>query len=538
MQLIATYPPRLLAIVALAGLGLGLLTRQPLVMAWSGALLLGIAGQHAAARARITRARIAGFEMLWKHSERSRQVARGETTELSAELRNRSSEVIGFSDLRAVAGDELELTIDPSAGCIPPGGALALTVTVRPRSVGAHGLQGLSLEVTHPIAPFEVPLNFANPWVFEVLPAAHAWTARSAAGGRGRRAAPARRSSSLTGDSSELRELREYRPGDPLRKVAWKSSARRGKLLVRDDEREERETLWYLLDASVELWAGALGDSPLDRAIDTVASLMARGLRAGDRVGLLVISTRRLGELAPGVGPAHLSRLLSLLTESTGVRDADRSSLDEQQLVARVLEHARVLDPAACAAHSVKHPERVAELAYQLLERAPYNAPLPLAPNARERVLRQYLAAFGMPSPSRLEPDRERTDDLLLKSMLSLAESRPSRLVIVSPLPSTALAARLKEPAGRLARRRVAVSWLPIELMSGLEVPDSPTGAVVRDALGWRSAHAARRGLLALQRIGIKLDQPRRAASHSPTAPQEPVLAADSAAPSLPAKGA
>ena len=38
------------------------------------------------------------------------------------------------------------------------------------------------------------------------------------------------------GSGTELRELRELRPGDPFKSIAWKASARSGKLLVREVE--------------------------------------------------------------------------------------------------------------------------------------------------------------------------------------------------------------------------------------------------------------------------------------------------------------
>ena len=63
-------------------------------------------------------------------------------------------------------------------------------------------------------------------------------------------AADAGRPGPLSGDGYELRELRDHQPGDPFKRIAWKASARHGTLLVRDHEREERDVVWLLLDAS------------------------------------------------------------------------------------------------------------------------------------------------------------------------------------------------------------------------------------------------------------------------------------------------
>jgi len=56
--------------------------------------------------------------------------------------------------------------------------------------------------------------------------------------------------SARPGDGEHLHGLREYRPGDPLKKIAWKTSARQQKLYTRlmESPREEAcEFNWYLM---------------------------------------------------------------------------------------------------------------------------------------------------------------------------------------------------------------------------------------------------------------------------------------------------
>src|SRR5207244_6713518 len=119
---------------------------------------------------------------------------------------------------------------------------------------------------------FEVPLPFANPYGIEVVPRPFATYLMQPRGGRSHLAASAGRPGRQRGEGSDLRELREHQPGDPFRRIAWKASARRGQLLVRDFEREERDVVWVVLDGGPDLWAGPLGRAPLDLAIDEVAS--------------------------------------------------------------------------------------------------------------------------------------------------------------------------------------------------------------------------------------------------------------------------
>ena len=99
-------------------------------------------------------------------------------------------------------------------------------------------------------------------------------------------------------------------PGDPFKRIAWKASARRGKLVVREMERDQRDVVWLVVDASVELWAGEPGHAPLDHAVEEIASVAARHLARGDRVGLVVTASRmRSYARRPESGPvAGLAR--------------------------------------------------------------------------------------------------------------------------------------------------------------------------------------------------------------------------------------
>ncbi len=74
--------------------------------------------------------------------------------------------------------------------------------------------------------------------------------------------------------------LRDYREGDDLRRVHWKSSARRGEMLVRSDERAGRRPATVILDLPHE------GD-PLEWTISTGASIALSVLASGHPVRLL-----------------------------------------------------------------------------------------------------------------------------------------------------------------------------------------------------------------------------------------------------------
>jgi len=60
-------------------------------------------------------------------------------------------------------------------------------------------------------------------------------------------------SAPVRGDSVEFLGIREYAPGDPLRRVDWKHSARYGQLFVRDFERFTQSEACVLLDCSASM---------------------------------------------------------------------------------------------------------------------------------------------------------------------------------------------------------------------------------------------------------------------------------------------
>ena len=98
------------------------------------------------------------------------------------------------------------------------------------------------------------------------------------------------------GSGTELFGVREYRPGDPLRRIHWRSSARRGELVVREFEPPGVQTLGIYCDPQ-----------PATREVaDQVARLAASEawdcLRAGGRVLLW----------APGQEPSAPSDARSL----------------------------------------------------------------------------------------------------------------------------------------------------------------------------------------------------------------------------------
>lgn len=113
------------------------------------------------------------------------------------------------------------------------------------------------------------------------------------------------------GPSLDLAEVREYQPGDEVRRIDWNVTARMDRLFVRQ-YREEREiTGWLLVDRSPSMDFGTRRrfKADLAREFSGVAAYLIT--RHGDKVGLLTFPDRRI--LPPRTGRRHVLRILDIL---------------------------------------------------------------------------------------------------------------------------------------------------------------------------------------------------------------------------------
>ncbi|MFL5791670.1 MAG: DUF58 domain-containing protein [Actinomycetota bacterium] len=98
------------------------------------------------------------------------------------------------------------------------------------------------------------------------------------------------------GQGPEYLGVREYRPGDPIRQVHWRLSARHGELVVRDLEEHRVPRLAIWVDTCVD-------DAALDDACSAAASIVSSASSGG--VGV------RLSAATPA-GPSTVSRSSAL----------------------------------------------------------------------------------------------------------------------------------------------------------------------------------------------------------------------------------
>lgn len=126
---------------------------------------------------------------------------------------------------------------------------------------------------------------------------------------RGHHDAPA--SGDLPGMSDDFYGVREYAPGDSLRRVAWRRSARTGVLAVRETAAPAPERLWVVLDLAPAQHEA--DEARSEGAIALTASVVASAERDGLEVGLVLPSADGAARVRPGTGPQHLAAVLDAL---------------------------------------------------------------------------------------------------------------------------------------------------------------------------------------------------------------------------------
>jgi uncharacterized protein (DUF58 family) len=154
------------------------------------------------------------------------------------------------------------------------------------------------------------------------------------------------------GDGIEFADIREWHPGDRLRRVNWRASARRGELWVNEQHPERNTDIVLFLDTFTDARLGMRGT--LDLTVRAAASLAHRYLQRKDRVGVVSFGGF-VSWLLPASGTRQLYRIVDSLLQMGIVLSFATKNLDvlpRRTLPPRalVLALTPLLDPRSTAA--------------------------------------------------------------------------------------------------------------------------------------------------------------------------------------------
>ena len=120
------------------------------------------------------------------------------------------------------------------------------------------------------------------------------------------------------GEGRLFESIKEWVPGDEMRTIDWKATARRGKLMSRQYEDERRQQVMMVIDAGRLLTAEIDGRSRLEAAIDAALDLAHAAVQHDDNIGLLVFADQVLQFVPPTRGRRALRQVLDALAAVSG----------------------------------------------------------------------------------------------------------------------------------------------------------------------------------------------------------------------------
>ncbi|WP_456422275.1 DUF58 domain-containing protein [Thermococcus sp.] len=129
--------------------------------------------------------------------------------------------------------------------------------------------------------------------------------------------------SPLVGEGLEFHAIREYQPGDPLKIINWKATARAGRIMVNEFESERKVDVVFVVDASKR------NEPVFDYLIRAAASLMLNALNDGTSFGLLLAEKVPLW-VRVDYGKRHFFKCIDFLSTAQP---------DENNIIAYQVEH-------------------------------------------------------------------------------------------------------------------------------------------------------------------------------------------------------
>jgi uncharacterized protein (DUF58 family) len=434
--------------------------------------------------------------------------------QLHLAFRNHGSRRLRVLSTNILGASGLGIDERPSA-TVHRGQQVEVTTTVKPLTAGYHVLHGAALTFGDALGLFDIEAFFPNPIAVKVFPrtiALRGAPIRSVGGALHEQVGLHR--VRRRGLSGELRELREHTHGDPFKFIAWKATAKRQQLMVRDLENEIVTTHVILVDVGAGMRQGPLGRSPIDWACDATTGIAKAAIGNSDRIGLVAFDTRPIVELQPDTGHHHYLQVIDRMLDVRSIVDADLTDVTAGELVAlvaRYLAHQEAIDVRIKIApplddqrwmqiqagpdgqlYDVAATGRLCKRLIDVMlgKEGPASprkmrAPQVVEDDAQLRPLRQFCRLRGIELPYRTTWEHgRRAAGFAAAVERAVANGRPDVVVLISDLAGFAEDdTRMKKALARLRKAAGSVVALAPSTSSFLPPASTPYGRRVRELI-------------------------------------------------------
>lgn len=143
------------------------------------------------------------------------------------------------------------------------------------------------------------------------------------------------------GQGMQFADFREYSPGDDIRHIDWKVTARTQFAHIRKFEEERDLTVYLVVDASASGLFGTVARSKFDALAEVCALLSFAAVKNNDRVGLILFADRVIRHVRPRKGLSHAMRVVTELLHQEPV-PGGTSIKSALEFLAEVSKHASV----------------------------------------------------------------------------------------------------------------------------------------------------------------------------------------------------
>lgn len=202
-------------------------------------------------------------------------------------------------------GNDFHFTLDP-------GDEEGFSYHVTPRARGAVTFEDPYVRVLAPLGLCEVQGRLSCSQPTHVYPNVLALREFDLIRRKGKLATIGMRKTRLKGQGTEFESLRDY-ADDSFRKIDWKSTARRGKLIVRDYTTERNQPVIVCVDTGRNMLSEVEGITKLDYVLDACLLLLHAAAHEGDLTGLMVFSDQVDRLILPKKGKSQAGILLNAI---------------------------------------------------------------------------------------------------------------------------------------------------------------------------------------------------------------------------------
>ncbi len=135
--------------------------------------------------------------------------------------------------------------------------------------------------------------------------------------------------SPVRGRGLDFEEVRRYQPGDDVRTIDWRVTARTGRTHTKVFHEERERPVWIFFDAGPSMHFGTRCAFKSVAAARAAALMAWSASAAGDRIGALVSSQAGVVWLPPAARERQLMELLAEFARATTARDEASASVAE-----------------------------------------------------------------------------------------------------------------------------------------------------------------------------------------------------------------